>query len=73
MGTAFSATEWQRLANGKHGAYVLVEGGHVVDQGPYLKIAGEWTQAAAAGRSVRFESHTDYVMALTAQYALEAE
>lgn len=71
--TALTEADWQKHANNKHGRYVLVVDGQLADEGPFLKLAGEFSSHVATGVSVRLESHTDYVMARTAERARLAE
>lgn len=63
--TALTDTEWLKLANRRHGAYVLVSDQTVEMRDSYLKVMGRFTlETRVGGRNgLRVMSHTDYVQA----------
>jgi hypothetical protein len=70
--TALTEAEWMEHLNNRHGTYVLAEGQSIIEEGPCLKVWGAFVIASHDGRSVRFESRTDFILALTAAALLES-
>lgn len=70
--TKLTEAEWVKLADKRHGAYVLVVDDRVMARDNWLRIMGRFATEDKNGHRVRVMSHTDYVMRRVAEAALVA-
>jgi hypothetical protein len=70
--TRLTEAEWVKLAAKRRGAWVLVVDGHVVDEGTWLKMTGQFLLSTHAGTRVKVLSHTDFVSRRLAESLLVA-